>query len=731
MAEIAGVPEAALRAFSQRRAQVLDYLERRGSSGFYAAKVAAIETRDRKEPVDLPRMRLEWEARAAEHGLGRRELKRLLGRTVARELDERDVAEVAARLAGPDGLTEHALDVHRDRRGHGLGAGARPGRPGRAGARAGRALPRRWSRSRRSRPRRSGGRPCSRPPSCSATSGSRCNSPRTAGGVRVPTVSPATVEQVAREREPMLGREQVAMVHAAALEPGARRLRRRPRRRRQDDRARRARRRLPAGRASSRSAPHPPGVAAANLAAETGIPSGTLHRLLAEARQRGGLPRRCLLVVDEAAMADTRTLTRVLLAGRAGRGQGGARRRPGPASRRRPGRPVRRDRRAQRRDRAARQPPPARRARTARARRCSATAAAATTSPTPPSTGRLTVAADRVEAKAQLVADWWQAARGDLAGQRDDRLPPRRRRRAQRRRPHPPRPRRAARPRPPPPRRTAPSSPSATGSSAPATTAASTSPTAPAAPSAPSTASSGRSRSSSTTSRRLTLPARYLDAGHVAHAYALTGHKTQGLTRRARVRARRRPARAPRVGLRRPLPRPRADPPLHDRARSSSPTRRPTAPSPTARSTGSPTPSPAPQQRRSPSTPRRPDPTRPSAPRSHARPASSESNDSHSRRNASTRRDSSTRRTARSPGWACSAAPATDEPSATRSANTNRRLARLDRELARLDRELRVTRERAFELARAQPRLERGLTREPTLGRGLGRERGLDRGIER
>jgi conjugative relaxase-like TrwC/TraI family protein len=76
MAETAGVPEGALRAFSQRRAQVLDYLERRGSSGFYAAKVAAIETRDRKEPIDLPRLRLEWEARAAEHGLGRRQLKR-------------------------------------------------------------------------------------------------------------------------------------------------------------------------------------------------------------------------------------------------------------------------------------------------------------------------------------------------------------------------------------------------------------------------------------------------------------------------------------------------------------------------------------------------------------------------------------------------------------------------------------------------------------------------------
>src|SRR5207253_2771600 len=30
--------------------------------------------------------------------------------------------------------------------------------------------------------------------------------------------------------------------------------------------------------------------------------------------------------------------------------------------------------------------------------------------------------------------------------------------------------------------------------------------------------------------RRLTLTADYLDAGNVAHAYALTGHKTQGLT---------------------------------------------------------------------------------------------------------------------------------------------------------------------------------------------------------
>jgi conjugative relaxase-like TrwC/TraI family protein len=106
MAEIAAVPEEALRAFSQRRAQLLDYLERHSTTGFYAAKVAAIETRDRKEPIDLARMRLEWQACAAEHGFGRRELKRLLGRAVEHELEEQRVATLADRFAGPEGLTE-------------------------------------------------------------------------------------------------------------------------------------------------------------------------------------------------------------------------------------------------------------------------------------------------------------------------------------------------------------------------------------------------------------------------------------------------------------------------------------------------------------------------------------------------------------------------------------------------------------------------------------------------
>src|SRR5581483_8820770 len=56
----------------------------------------------------------------------------------------------------------------------------------------------------------------------------------------------------------------------------------------------------------------PSGVAAEKLQDETGIPSTTLHRLLEQARREGGLPRRSVLVVDEAAMAETRILAPVL-----------------------------------------------------------------------------------------------------------------------------------------------------------------------------------------------------------------------------------------------------------------------------------------------------------------------------------------------------------------------------------------------------------------------------------
>ncbi len=59
-----------------------------------------------------------------------------------------------------------------------------------------------------------------------------------------------------------------------------------------------------------------------------------------------------------------------------------------------------------------------------------------------------------------------------------------------------------------------------------------------------------------------------------------------------------------------------------------------------------------------------------------------------------------------------------------------RTLAHLDRALERLERELRMTRERALAIARAEPRSERGVTPRRTLERGLAREQSLGRGIE-
>jgi conjugative relaxase-like TrwC/TraI family protein len=525
MAEMADIPEGVLRAFSQRRAQVLDYLERRGSSGFYAAKVAAIETRDRKEPVDLPRMRLEWEARAAEHGFGRRELKRLLGRTLERELDE-GRAEVAASLLGPEGLTEKRSTfsgtdaVMAWAQAHTNGAPTErvlslvgrfigmeqvaPVRPAAVGC------PTVFSTAELLRHER-------------AALGLAARTRKT----HAPSVSAATIEQVAQERADVLGREQIAMLRAAASSP---------------DRVVCVVGYAGAGKTTALAAlseafqrdgfvaigAAPSGVAAANLGAETGIPTGTLHRLLAEARRRGGLPRRCLLVVDEAGMADTRTLTRTLFQVEHAGGKavlvGDSAQLPAVGAGGLFAAIVERNGAVELRDNHRQRDELERHAlvllREGRSRDYLAHAA---------ERGRLDVADNRAEAKAQLVADWWQSARIDLFGStmiayrradvaelnsvartlldRESRLGrerldldngtelaggdrvlcTRNDRRLD----------------------------VANGSRG-------------------TVVAIDRNRRSIVLElddhRQVTLPAAYLDAGHVTHAYALTGHKTQGLT---------------------------------------------------------------------------------------------------------------------------------------------------------------------------------------------------------
>ena len=489
MGELVGVPEEAIRAFSTRRRSLLEHMEALGTEGFAAARVAALATREAKEQVDLPRLREEWKARAAEHGLGRRELDALVARASARRAIAVDAEQLAARLLGRDGLTAKqttftmpelvravagSLAGRRDASSEVLAAGGRA-----------LALPRASSSS--SAERRRAGRRGSRPASCSRSSGRRSSSRSPAATSRVPAAGPATARADAdasgseltgeqRHARPRGRRAAPTGSSASSASPArARRPRcaRSPTRYRESERAgarggaerprrRRARRPRPAS------------------------PSRTLHRLLLDAQREGGLPHGCVLVVDEAGMAETRVLAPLLELVEQAEGKADPGRRPGPAARRRRRRPLPRALRTARRDRAAR-----------------ATAASATRSnarrspgcahgdPEPylahaARRGRLHIDDDPTAAKQRLLEDWWQTAQHDLDRDGDARLPPRRRPRPQRGRARAHAPRRPARPGSR--RRSASaSSGSATASSAATTTRGSASATAPAPPSSTST----------------------------------------------------------------------------------------------------------------------------------------------------------------------------------------------------------------------------------------------------
>jgi len=112
-ADVEGVPRRVIEHFSQRRAEILELMGARGERSARAAQVATLETRRRKDygvPVD--RLREQWRARAAEHGLDRDALTRVLRPGPERRVEASDLAE---RLEGPDGLTrERSAFTRRD-----------------------------------------------------------------------------------------------------------------------------------------------------------------------------------------------------------------------------------------------------------------------------------------------------------------------------------------------------------------------------------------------------------------------------------------------------------------------------------------------------------------------------------------------------------------------------------------------------------------------------------------
>jgi conjugative relaxase-like TrwC/TraI family protein len=107
VADIDGVPNDVLRAFSQRRAEVEAELRRRGESSAAAARMATLATRRRKDYGVMPEdLVAEWRQRATRLGFDRDGWRRVLGR--ARRWDEREPMEwerAFTRMASPTGLT--------------------------------------------------------------------------------------------------------------------------------------------------------------------------------------------------------------------------------------------------------------------------------------------------------------------------------------------------------------------------------------------------------------------------------------------------------------------------------------------------------------------------------------------------------------------------------------------------------------------------------------------------
>ena len=310
MSEIVGIPPEAIRAFSQRRAQVVDYLERHGATGFYAARVAALETRDRKEAIDLPRLREEWQARAEEYGLGRRAIRDALARTAYRELDGGEIRDATTRMLSPVGLTERqttftATDA--------VKAWAESNQRG-APTDQVLALTKSFLASTQLEPidPATPGRPAtySTDELLRLERDALAVVERGVGAEGI-NVRPALIEQVACERAGSLDSGQLSLLDTVCSSP---------------DRVVCVVGLAGAGKTTALAAvadvvsrnrivafgAAPSGIAAEHLARETGLPSSTLHRLLLDARRAGGLPHRSLLVVDEAGMADTRTLTQAL-----------------------------------------------------------------------------------------------------------------------------------------------------------------------------------------------------------------------------------------------------------------------------------------------------------------------------------------------------------------------------------------------------------------------------------
>ncbi len=114
IADIDGIPEPVLRAFSTRRAEIEAEMASRGVSSARAAEIAAFDTRQAKDyEVDPVAILGQWWETAHRLGFDPETLAEVLDRAAPVPLPEPHIARRVDHLLGPGGLTERASTFDR------------------------------------------------------------------------------------------------------------------------------------------------------------------------------------------------------------------------------------------------------------------------------------------------------------------------------------------------------------------------------------------------------------------------------------------------------------------------------------------------------------------------------------------------------------------------------------------------------------------------------------------
>ncbi len=362
MAEIDGVPREVLVEFSQRRQQIVEHLEASGRSGFHAAQSAAIEPATARRTSTCTASSTMVGTRRGTRLRRRRARRDPRSRPSHRDPRRRTRPTLIAELVGDARPHREAHDVHASRRDH----GDRPRLARRARDAPRRARPRRRAARRRrastrlseSVPGTAGRYSTDRAPRA-RTRSARDRRARSHADAPTPVPRRQIREHATRVRHPAFRRAS-AYVRPAATSTRTRRLRRRRRRGRQDHRDNPPRPTPSPTPASRCSEPRRRERQRARSATRPASTPSPLHRLLADAERDGGLPHRAVVIVDEAGMADTRTLAPLLRHVERADAKLDPDRRPRTTPIRRRRRTLPRDHRARRRARAPREPPPTR-----------------------------------------------------------------------------------------------------------------------------------------------------------------------------------------------------------------------------------------------------------------------------------------------------------------------------------------------------------------------------------